>query len=81
MIYMAKQRTCITIDEDLLISAKKKGIKVSQVTEAALLRELEAYEKNNYMKALEHLQNTLKQFLDYKGLRGEFDDWRLRDLK
>jgi post-segregation antitoxin (ccd killing protein) len=72
-----KERVCITLDNELLDRAKDQKINISATCEAALLRELEIFEKSSYGKALEAQNTSLKAFINSKKLANEWEDFKL----
>lgn len=78
---MVKERTCITIDGELLIKAKNNKINISAVTEAALLRELDFFEKNAYTKALEKQLTLFKEFTKVNNLQQSWEEWKFESIK
>lgn len=77
-IYQMKERVCITIEPNLIDKAKELKINVSNVAEAALLRELDTFTKNSYTKALEKQVELFKDFITKKGLWIEFDEFKFK---
>jgi post-segregation antitoxin (ccd killing protein) len=71
-----KERVCITVEPDLIDKAKELKINVSNVAEAALLRELDTFTKNAYTKALENQLELMKEFLKQKSLYLEFEEFK-----
>lgn len=75
-----KERICITIDQDLIIKAKELKINVSNIAEAALMRELESFTKNSYTKALENQNDLHKKFLSKMNLWTDFEQFKYKDV-
>jgi len=75
-----KERVCITIDPDLIDKAKELKINVSNVAEAALMRELETFTKNSYTKALEFQLELHKKFLTGMNLWENFEKFKYDEL-
>lgn len=79
-MHKMKERVCITIDPDLIDKAKELKINVSNVAEAALMRELETFTKNSYTKALEYQLELHKKFLTHEKLWQNFEDFKYKDV-
>jgi len=75
-----KERVCITVEPELINKAKELKINVSNVAEAALLRELDTFTKNAYTKALENQLELFKEFLKQKSLYLEFEEFKYNGM-
>lgn len=75
-MHQMKERVCITVDPDLIKKAKECKINVSNVAEAALMRELEVFTRSFYAKAMENKVNLLMQFLTDRNLIEDFESYK-----
>lgn len=68
--------TSLTIDKDLLIRAKEKGINISMILNSALSRELNVTDEEAFKRALELNNKSFQNFIERFDLQNKYEEFK-----
>lgn len=76
-----KRPITLTVDKHLAAEAKKKGVNISLVLDAALNKELNSFSNDAFLRAVEKQNEVMKKFLKEAKLEERYDDWKYGGAK
>lgn len=71
-----KRPITLTVDAQLAEEAKKKGVNVSLILDAALNKELKTFSQDAFLRAVEKQNEAMKSFIEQEKLQERYDDWK-----
>ncbi len=74
-----KVSTCVSIDREKLIEAKKRGLNISAFLDEALSREFNPDEEKHFNKAITHQNKTFRDYIEKTDQQNSFDQYKFGD--